>query len=85
MIRNASGVDRWYTLPITVKRLGWDDSSINIDGGRALTEDIGVTATYTLRHAPNVQKAIPDWSLLEYNLNYDAYFLEMEISMKPSI
>jgi tRNA-dihydrouridine synthase B len=64
MIRLTKAVIKGTNLPVTVKtRLGWDDSSINIDEVAERLQDIGVQAlTVHARTRAQMYKGHSDWS-----------------------
>ncbi len=64
MIRLTKAVIRSTNLPVTVKtRLGWDDSSINIDEVAERLQDIGVQAlSIHARTRAQMYKGHSDWS-----------------------
>jgi tRNA-dihydrouridine synthase B len=64
MVRLTKAVIRSTDLPVTVKtRLGWDDSSINIDEVAERLQDIGVQAlTIHARTRAQMYKGHSDWS-----------------------
>ena len=64
MIRLTKAVIRSTNLPVTVKtRLGWDDSSINIDEVAERLQDIGVHAlSIHARTRAQMYKGHSDWS-----------------------
>jgi tRNA-dihydrouridine synthase B len=64
MIRLTKAVIKGTSLPVTVKtRLGWDDSSINIDEVAERLQDIGVQAlTVHARTRAQMYKGHSDWS-----------------------
>ena len=64
MIRLTKAVIKGTSLPVTVKtRLGWDDSSINIDEVAERLQDIGVHAlTVHARTRAQMYKGHSDWS-----------------------
>ncbi len=64
MIRLTKAVIRSTHLPVTVKtRLGWDDSSINIDEVAERLQDIGVQAlSIHARTRTQMYKGQADWS-----------------------
>ncbi len=64
MVRLTKAVIRSTNLPVTVKtRLGWDESSINIDEVAERLQDIGVQAlTVHARTRAQMYKGHSDWS-----------------------
>jgi nifR3 family TIM-barrel protein len=64
MVRLTKAVIKGTNLPVTVKtRLGWDDSSINIDEVAERLQDIGVQAlTIHARTRAQMYKGHSDWS-----------------------
>ncbi|UPT72174.1 MAG: tRNA dihydrouridine synthase DusB [Flavobacterium sp. JAD_PAG50586_2] len=64
MVRLTKAVIRSTNLPVTVKtRLGWDESSINIDEVAERLQDIGVQAlTVHARTRAQMYKGSADWS-----------------------
>ena len=64
MVRLTKAVIKGTNLPVTVKtRLGWDDSSINIDEVAERLQDIGVHAlTVHARTRAQMYKGHSDWS-----------------------
>lgn len=64
MIRLTQAVIKSTNLPVTVKtRLGWDDSSINIDEVAERLQDIGVAAlSIHARTRAQMYKGHSDWS-----------------------
>ncbi len=64
MIRLTKAVIRGTSLPVTVKtRLGWDDSSINIDEVAERLQDIGVQAlSIHARTRAQMYKGHSDWT-----------------------
>ena len=64
MIRLTKAVIRSTSLPVTVKtRLGWDDTSINIDEVAERLQDIGVQAlSIHARTRAQMYKGHSDWS-----------------------
>ena len=64
MIRLTKAVIKGTSLPVTVKtRLGWDDSSINIDEVAERLQDIGVQAlSIHARTRAQMYKGHSDWS-----------------------
>ncbi len=67
MIRLTKAVIRSTNLPVTVKtRLGWDESSINIDEVAERLQDIGVQAlTVHARTRAQMYKGHSDWTHIE--------------------
>jgi nifR3 family TIM-barrel protein len=64
MVRLTKAVIKGTNLPVTVKtRLGWDESSINIDEVAERLQDIGVQAlTVHARTRAQMYKGSADWS-----------------------
>lgn len=64
MVRLTKAVIKGTSLPVTVKtRLGWDESSINIDEVAERLQDIGVQAlTVHARTRAQMYKGHSDWS-----------------------
>jgi tRNA-dihydrouridine synthase B len=64
MVRLTKAVIKGTNLPVTVKtRLGWDESSINIDEVAERLQDIGVQAlTVHARTRAQMYKGHSDWS-----------------------
>lgn len=67
MIRLTKAVIKSTNLPVTVKtRLGWDESSINIDEVAERLQDIGVQAlTVHARTRAQMYKGHSDWTHIE--------------------
>ena len=67
MIRLTKAVIKGTNLPVTVKtRLGWDESSINIDEVAERLQDIGVQAlTVHARTRAQMYKGHSDWSHIQ--------------------
>jgi tRNA-dihydrouridine synthase B len=67
MVRLTKAVIRSTHLPVTVKtRLGWDESSINIDEVAERLQDIGVQAlTVHARTRAQMYKGHSDWTHIE--------------------
>jgi tRNA-dihydrouridine synthase B len=67
MIRLTKAVIRSTNLPVTVKtRLGWDESSINIDEVAERLQDVGVQAlTIHARTRAQMYKGHSDWSHIQ--------------------
>jgi tRNA-dihydrouridine synthase B len=67
MVRLTKSVIKGTNLPVTVKtRLGWDESSINIDEVAERLQDIGVAAlTVHARTRAQMYKGHSDWSHIE--------------------
>lgn len=67
MVRLTKAVIKGTSLPVTVKtRLGWDESSINIDEVAERLQDIGVQAlTVHARTRAQMYKGHSDWSHIE--------------------
>jgi tRNA-dihydrouridine synthase B len=67
MVRLTKAVIKGTNLPVTVKtRLGWDESSINIDEVAERLQDIGVQAlTVHARTRAQMYKGHSDWSHIE--------------------
>src|SRR5690606_5400064 len=67
MVRLTKAVIKSTHLPVTVKtRLGWDESSINIDEVAERLQDIGVQAlTIHARTRAQMYKGHSDWSHIE--------------------
>src|SRR5690554_3473739 len=67
MIRLTKAVIKSTHLPVTVKtRLGWDDSSINIDEVAERLQDVGVQAlTIHARTRAQMYKGHSDWTHIE--------------------
>src|SRR5256714_12032335 len=66
MVRLTKAVVRSTTLPVTVKtRLGWDDSTINIEEVAQLLQDIGVKAlSIHGRTRCQLYKGTADWTYI---------------------
>jgi hypothetical protein len=67
MVRLTKAVIKGTSLPVTVKtRLGWDESSINIDEVAERLQDIGVQAlTVHARTRAQMYKGHSDWSHIQ--------------------
>ncbi len=67
MVRLTKAVIKGTNLPVTVKtRLGWDESSINIDEVAERLQDIGVQAlTVHARTRAQMYKGHSDWSHIQ--------------------
>src|SRR5690554_6696116 len=67
MVRLTKAVIKSTHLPVTVKtRLGWDDSSINIDEVAERLQDVGVQAlTIHARTRAQMYKGHSDWTHIE--------------------
>jgi len=67
MVRLTKSVIKGTSLPVTVKtRLGWDESSINIDEVAERLQDIGVQAlTVHARTRAQMYKGHSDWSHIQ--------------------
>lgn len=67
MVRLTKAVIKGTNLPVTVKtRLGWDESSINIDEVAERLQDIGVAAlTVHARTRAQMYKGHSDWTHIE--------------------
>lgn len=67
MVRLTKSVIKGTNLPVTVKtRLGWDESSINIDEVAERLQDIGVQAlTVHARTRAQMYKGHSDWSHIQ--------------------
>lgn len=67
MVRLTKAVIKGTNLPVTVKtRLGWDESSINIDEVAERLQDIGVQAlTIHARTRAQMYKGHSDWSHIQ--------------------
>ena len=67
MVRLTKAVIKGTSLPVTVKtRLGWDESSINIDEVAERLQDIGVQAlTVHARTRSQMYKGHSDWSHIQ--------------------
>ena len=67
MVRLTKAVIKGTSLPVTVKtRLGWDESSINIDEVAERLQDIGVQAlTVHARTRAQMYKGHSDWTHIE--------------------
>lgn len=67
MVRLTKSVIKGTSLPVTVKtRLGWDESSINIDEVAERLQDVGVQAlTVHARTRAQMYKGHSDWTHIE--------------------